>query len=236
MQTYGKIANLPNIEHKMNFLVRSGLIVLLQHGVLGKGYQLGGLGKLCAFFGASFSHKEPGGRAHIINGAYQSEENCKDGKNEQCTVERPPEKDEGNHHQIDSYKEKSNGLMRKTLVQQQVMDMVPVRAERAAAVEYPDTKDPERVQQRHHQDRKSYSRRSGNAETYIIRTRDIDEFDNKYRIDGPDQQRAGVTHEYLGRLEIEDEEGHQASCQRERYDSIRQHVHVQEINAEYNSG
>ena len=62
------------------------LIVLLQHGVFGKGYQLGGLCKLGAFFSSPFSYKEAGSMAHVVDDTYQGEEDGEDGKNEHCTI------------------------------------------------------------------------------------------------------------------------------------------------------
>ena len=68
---------------------------MLQHRVLGKGHQLGSLGKLGAFFCPVLGNKQAGGRAHVINNSDHCEENGEDehGSDEEGTVESSYEDD-----------------------------------------------------------------------------------------------------------------------------------------------
>ncbi len=76
MQTYGKIANLPEAGP------RSGLIILLQYRVLGKLHQFGCFCKLSALSGRPLCHKQAGSRTHVVDNADHAEEDGKDAKYE----------------------------------------------------------------------------------------------------------------------------------------------------------
>ena len=111
-----------------------------------------------AFFGSSFCYKKTGGRTHIVNDAYEGEENGEDGKYEQGAIELSGQEYEADHRQVHGREEEGDRLMGETLVQQQMMDMISIRAKGTAAVEYTDPKYPECIQQRYHQDGKPYGR------------------------------------------------------------------------------
>src|SRR5882724_7363416 len=96
-----------------------------------------------------------GRRAQVVNYRDQGEKRSKDGKDQQGTAQRPAQVDQHDKGKIDRYQEKGDRLMREAPVQQQMMNMVPVRAERRTAVQDADPEYPQGIQQGDHQYRKS---------------------------------------------------------------------------------
>ena len=87
---------------------------------------MGGLGQLGILFLSRFSDKQPGPRQQIVNG-------CDHGKKEQeytkekiGAIERTGHEYQCDHQEIHRYQGQCDRPVRKTTIQQKVMDMIPV--------------------------------------------------------------------------------------------------------------
>src|SRR5258708_12900161 len=122
-----------------------------------------------AFFHSILGDKKTGWRTQVIDRRDNTKEYAEDGKDKQGTIQRPSQKDQDNHNQVDRHEGQGDRPMGKSPVQQQMMDMIPVRAERTAPVQNTDTEYPQGVQQRDHQYRKAHTRQTKTRETYLLR-------------------------------------------------------------------
>ena len=128
------------------FSIAPELIILFQHLILGKGYEFGSLCQLGVFFHGTLGDKKTRGGPQVIDSSDDTKEYTEDGENQQGAVEGPSQKNQNDHYKVNGYQGQRDRPMGKSPVQQQMVDMISIRAERTAAVQDTDTEYPQGIQ------------------------------------------------------------------------------------------
>ncbi len=103
---------------------------------------MGSLRQLCILFFYCLGNKEPGRRHQVVYSGDHSKKQEKYAKQKDGTIDRPEEEHKGDHHEVDRDQEKGDSTMGETPVEQEVVDMISIGAERRPAMEDPDAENP----------------------------------------------------------------------------------------------
>src|ERR1700722_5698322 len=120
-------------------------VILFQHRIL-QSDQLGCFGQLSVLFLCRFGYKKPGSGHEVIDTGDQSKEYEEYRTDKKGAIAGPGQEHHPDHDQVDSNQRQGDRPMREAAIQEQVMDMVPVGAERRPAMQDADAEYPKRIQ------------------------------------------------------------------------------------------
>jgi hypothetical protein len=227
-------ARLQTYEKRKNY-ANPPSIVLLQDRVLIQ-HKMSGFCELGAFFRCGLGDEKSWTGEKIVDRRDHGEEEEEYSQEEVGAILSAAQEDEREGHRIYRNKRQRNGAVREATVEQEMVDMVPVRAEGGSAVKDANAENSEGIQQRYHQDGEADSRGCSDWEINIGGVGDIDEFDHEDCIDRTDEQATGVAHKDFRGLKIEDQERHEAAGEGESDHRIWKQPHIEKIGAEDDRG